>query len=587
MNTNSNPSSKTTVTFVTSLLHLLPGETVENIIINITLLASTQINLCVFISPEYESLAGTLSFFSNIKIMRWISLKNTHIFEKYGSLEGLKLPAIHNPEKDTFEYIFACHAKHEFLEETIRENPFRTAYFAWVDFNIVSLFKNKRESLKYLEWLSRVPFSRQMLLFPGCWEKSQPDKIDELANIVHWRFCGGFLLGDEYSILDFIGVYREAMEAFIEKYKTLTWDFNLWAWAETVYCDKWNVTWYRGDHSDNIFSFSGDYMVRNLTLSGLDGYGGCDGDGDGDGYDSYIHKKTYDYVEIPTYYPTSASYLFFRGKHLLNTRYVNYWIYPSGCYQFNSGKRLIENKNIYSELSDDDGDYNPLFYAEMEECVGLPSNRDCLSVGLEDIRLYEYSGEVKYVATTIGYSPEGKSRIICGKYNIETQRIEGGTIIRPPENTWCEKNWIPIVWRGEEMFIYRWFPLEIGKMADDGNGGKRLDICVKHEIDLPLFKKIRGSSIFVETEEGYLGVVHYSEEHSPRHYYHMLVLLDKESLNVIRYSELFVFEKLGIEFCIGFTIRNKMEYVFWISRHDRDPITLRMNAKQFNWSCCV
>jgi predicted GH43/DUF377 family glycosyl hydrolase len=505
--------------------------------------------------------------------MRLIYLKNTEIYEKYNSIPGLKLPTICNPEKDTFEYIFSCHAKHEFMEETIHTNPFQTAYFAWIDFNIASLFKNKRESLKYLEWLSCVPFSRQMLLFPGCWDKVQPDKIDELANTVHWRFCGGFLLGDEYSILNFISVYKEVIHTFIEKYKTLTWDFNLWAWAETVYEDKWNVSWYKGDHTDNIFSFSGDYMARNLTLSGLDGYDDCE--------DYFIHKKIYEYIDIPTYYPTSGSYLYYRGKHLLNTRYVNYWIYPSGCYQFNSGKRLIENKNIYSELEDDE--YNPLFYTEMEECIGLPSNRDCLSVGLEDIRLYEYGGEVKYVATTIGYSPEGKSRIIYGKYDIEYHRIIGGTIIQPPEHTWCEKNWIPIIWKGEEMFIYKWFPLEIGKVVDNGDGGKRLNICITHPIELPLFKKIRGSSIFVEIEEGYMGIVHYSEEHSPRHYYHMLVLLDKESLNVIRYSELFVFEKLGIEFCIGFTIRNKMEYIFWISRHDRDPIMFRMNAKQFHF----
>jgi len=74
-------------------------------------------------------------------------------------------------------------------------------------------------------------------------------------------------------------------------------------------------------------------------------------------------------------------------------------------------------------------------------------------------------------------------------------------------------------------------------------------------------------------EEGLLGVVHYSEERSPRHYYHMLVLLNKETFCPMARSQPFVFGRIGIEFCIGMAVRGA-DLQFWYSQHDRDPVWL-------------
>jgi hypothetical protein len=56
----------------------------------------------------------------------------------------------------------------------------------------------------------------------------------------------------------------------------------------------------------------------------------------------------------------------------------------------------------------------------------------------------------------------------------------------------------------------------------------------------------------------------------------MLVSLDKETFRPLKYSEIFHFQHLGIEFCIGFTIKNG-EYVFWISQMDIKPLTISMD----------
>jgi hypothetical protein len=123
--------------------------------------------------------------------------------------------------------------------------------------------------------------------------------------------------------------------------------------------------------------------------------------------------------------------------------------------------------------------------------------------------------------------------------------------------------------------------MEIGKVNYDTG---ELVIIHHFPISLPIFSKVRGSSTFQEVEEGLLGVVHFSEDHGPRHYYHMLVVLDKNTFAVLKYSETFCFEKLGIEFCIGFTMtEDGGRYVFWISRHDRDPIMMEVNVNEIKW----
>jgi hypothetical protein len=112
-----------------------------------------------------------------------------------------------------------------------------------------------------------------------------------------------------------------------------------------------------------------------------------------------------------------------------------------------------------------------------------------------------------------------------------------------------------------------------------------------------IFSRLRGSTTFVDAplnilpeelrdgEEGirgkYLvGLVHFSEEHSPRHYYHLLVLLEKDTMKPVRYSKTFYFEKLSIEFCIGMAVCSDGEkYVFWISRFDRDPICIEVKTR--------
>lgn len=302
--------------------------------------------------------------------------------------------------------------------------------------------------------------------------------------------------------------------------------------------------------------------------------------------------EEYSYPYIHEYYPTSASYVYHDGRHLLNTRYVSYWLMNTGAYFFHHPDRIIENKNLISEL---DENMQPMTFYEMTEKIDMPSSDTTFSRGLEDIRLYSINGLVKFIATTVSYSLNGRNMMMNGTYDVDTCEYRDCKILKPPGgDSWCEKNWIPVVLKGtdegtdadEEYFIYKWSPLEVGKVNPETD---TLEITHSYPIQSPLFHKVRGSAPFVETDEGLLGIVHLSEEHGPRHYYHIMVLLDKETFRPIKYSRTFCFRTLGVEFCVGMRILGE-KYVFWISRHDRDPMLVRVDMSEipllfdFIWS---
>jgi len=491
----------------------------------------------------------------------WVHLK---CIESLESGTPIGLPNKRNYDKDTYEYLVYMNSRVELMEDALSENIWDTTHFAWVDFNLTGLFKHKETTLDWLLQLSRGYLAPTVLAMPGCWAKLT--NLDSLGTEISWRFCGGFFLGDADSLYDFGEQYRTHFATFLAKYRCLPWEVNFWAYLESAH--GWTPTWYKGDHNDTMVDVSADVYTQGLG-------------------DTPICKIQYDYPDIPGFYPGSASHVYHGGKHWLNTRYVSYWMYPNGYYRFQNADRVIENLNVVVELDPETREPVGTF-AEMGAVLDgsghpLPTTRPKddkarhFSEGLEDIRLYSCGDQIRFVATTVNYSPNGRPRIMVGTYLAENREYRDCRMVHPPSETWCEKNWIPLPkqtlngpW--EEWFVYKWHPFELGQIHDD-----TLRIERRYATPAEPFSKIRGSSTFADYGDGqhWVGVVHFSEEHTPRHYYHMLVLLDRETFRPTRYSRTFYFEKLSIEFCIGFGVINDT-YEFWISRFDRDPLYLEM-----------
>lgn len=527
-------------------------------------MAFRRTNICVVLyATQYaHQILQPFCVNNNILLMPPIDIQCLWIHEIYESNKfRAHLPNRRNREKDTEIYILSRHAKHELLENIITMNPWKSTHFVWTDCDIFYRCKNIESVANYFQWLNTCHWRENVLTMMGGW--SALTRETDVLESPYWRFCGA-LMGDSKSILDFCKLYRRCLQDFLVKHQKWVWEFNVWAWMEYTCGEQWKVVWYpESPDIDELFVCSADHYTTTITP---------------------IQKIDYMDYKIPNFYASSSSHIEYQGEHYLNTRFINYWIANNGNYLFQDGSQTIKNKNVFTQFNMKT--YSPESHREMNENITM-NHVLCsrpISIGLEDMRLFEYRGKIHYIATTIGYTSNGKARIMMGEYNIEQYTIDSGTIIEPPKDTFCEKNWVPIVKGDDLFFIYKWHPYQIGKRKQSEEGTYVLEIIESSEIPNLIFRKIRGSSPFVKTERGLLGVVHFSENYTPRHYYHMMVLLDEHTLRVKEYSNTFCFEKLGIEFCIGFSLDTHKKYVFWISRHDRDPCVFTISSDAFVFS---
>lgn len=598
-------TSITTTTFVTSFVNIDSQIHINGNIARqfekFREIAVTNINICLFVNSDNIVLATEYAReFSNIRVMPVVSIETLWVNQICSQYNDIELPTYRNLIKDTHNHLLLINSKTEFMYRAIKANPFKTSHFAWIDFDISHIFDRMTETQRKLKWLAECQtLTKSFITFPGCIAPlTINDKIHTIENIfdnVLWRFCGCFFMGDKESVLHMHELYILHWSAFIFKYKRLTWEVNFWAWLEatTFYRNKiWNINWYNADHNDTIFNIP--IRLYTICLSDIN----LQSPDQDSGYicltrptpifasssevigRKYINTTNtiYDYPEIFGFVPASACYLNTSwGKKILNTRYVNY-IIVDGRYVFLDGGDTIITRNLMCYLSDT---FYPEVFHIMNEPIDLKSPSKHTGIqGLEDIRLFEEMGHIKFMATSYNYSNVEEARIVKGDYDILLFELSNRTVIQSPENSHCEKNWTPICNNNVNMtdnkrtrIIYKWQPLTIGYI-DDG-------LFVSERIfttSMPDFGTLRGSSPFIDMGNIYLGVIHFSIKSNVSSYYHIMVSLDKITLEPKCFSSPFYFEKEGIEFCLGFSA-DMGTYIFWISRNDRDPMMMEIDSE--------
>ena len=548
-------------------------------------ICQTGIPICIFCESESLNEVREIAYSCpNLYIMHFPEgLAGTEIWKMTKSSEASKhMPVSSREGKDTVDYFILMNAKAEFVARTIAVNPFHTGKFAWMDFNLSHVFKDTPASTNHMRTIAASQYKDPFLTFPGCWPKLDRDDHGVVIDYVHWRFCGGFFVGDAESLKGFYELYKTHYPRFLETYQAVTWEVNFWAWLERK-VPEWRPTWFAADHNDSIIRIPADFLARSLTAQ----------------EEGAQREVIQGLLELPGYHPGSIAYVRDRlsGRHYANIRYMNYEILENGVYYFPGGDATIRTQNVFAELVRGEGGAFGApwtiqqIYCMTEQDLGLTANPTTNCVGLEDIRLYDTAeGVLRFSANSVNYSDNGRNKMIEGLYDTETRSFRDARILHSPTDTWIEKNWIPLG-DPKDTYIYSWNPYKIGVVNAETN---QLEIVKEVNIANPLFDKFRGSSIFVadpQTPNSLIGVVHLSEEGSPRRYYHALVRLDRESLCPTGVSELFYFEKRGIEFCIGFAVVEGEgegvfdgEYHFWISRMDRDPVLWRVKQGLIGWS---
>lgn len=511
-----------------------------------------QIPLQLFVfDHDYETVSvktnNTNIICKKIPSLREVSWYNESITE---------LPAIRNTEKDTLAHLWNMHTKVYVMFKNISDSH---KYSIYMDFDCVELIQHD-SSWEHLVKTYSYPHlyvdEEDRMYIPGCWGELSKDA--DVVDNVHWRFCGSFFMGSRNAIIRFYHSYEKYFKQFIEHcHGKLTWDVNFWAWLETH--TNWDPVWYQGDHSDSMIFIPKTYGYRILKDS------------------PNCKLVEYHYPNLSPYRPMSASYASHEGKEYLTTRYVNYWIYDNGCYFYPDDEQVIRTLNVLSPLVIVENIPTPLKYDLMKNVTSLEPLKNTFSEGIEDIRLYssQETGKLSFIGSTLTYSYCDRIRMVRGDYDVDTKEMKNMQLIKPPYDTWCEKNWAPIPLADADGFVYRWSPLEIGKIVPDENNLGRLEICIRKPMD-ERFCGMKGSTGFVSYGESELiGVIHFSEEKWPRQYFHRVITLHKDTFELVQCSEIFCFKKACVEFCIGFrALENR--FGFWISQMDRDPLYLEI-----------
>jgi len=457
-----------------------------------------------------------------------------------------KLPENRNTDKDNEQFLTLMNCKVEFLKKSIENNIFHSNYFAWIDFRI---FHVLGDNAKYLEYISKCSL-KPNLYIPGCWERGC--NIAEITNQINWRFCGGFLIGDKENIHKFWVSNVHCLAKILKEKGVLLWETNIWHIIDATY---YNLEWWKADHNDSIIQIPNTFIQkRNMSLQS-----GC----------------KFDRISVLAasnkFVTSSASMIDFEGKRILNIRTVNYRLTREGRYLINNPNGWLETENLCCLLD------NTLCPDTSTICIiskpQLQSRWPEIQ-GVEDIRLFEFENKLHFIGTQREYSSIPVNRMIMGEYNLIHRCMENCKVLEPEIPTNCEKNWVPIVLNKELFFIYKWYPMEIGKLVDG-----KLKIVTRHNTGF-VFQGIKGSTIFLEEKEGEkIGIVHFSEEGMPRKYYHQIVWLNG-SLQPVKISEPFYFFLEGIEFCIGFTLIDARTMRCWISRHDCDTSWIEFDYTQ-------
>ena len=273
------------------------------------------------------------------------------------------------------------------------------------------------------------------------------------------------------------------------------------------------------------------------------------------------NKNTTNINGEDTLFTSSSSCLIPNKKndgYIMNIRFVNYDITENGAY-LNCDKHII-SINRFVEL-----DKN--FDAVNDKWMNI-TFQDRRYIGIEDIRIFNdvNTNELLFIGT--GFHQDNKIGVVNGIYDLEIFKLIETEIKTDFSDSNCEKNWVFVDYKNSTHVIYNWYPLKICKT----NKNKSILSSVEEKEMPKIFSRVRGSTcgfkyckkldkthngnILIDiTEEEIWFVTHIVSYETPRHYYHIIVVFDKD-MKILRYSAPFKFEGDPIEYCLSILVED-------------------------------
>jgi len=244
------------------------------------------------------------------------------------------------------------------------------------------------------------------------------------------------------------------------------------------------------------------------------------------------------------------------NRYVVNLRHANYETKDANHYTYRGHEGDIITRNIIADLDDN---FQVLRDRRAPMEIHIPSqyivNKGTNIHGIEDCR---WLGQNSLIGTTRQFNNNDTNRMIRVDVDYKSRAVVRLKPLVAPvahEDKECQKNWLPFVKDGTELFVYRINPFTICKI----NNEKVVEWVPSGEFT---FDGLRGSAAPVPwksdkaPKEAWLLVVHFSfygggsSSGGGRKYYHRFMTLG-EDLIPSRISKIFVSGNEPVQYVAG------------------------------------
>jgi len=285
----------------------------------------------------------------------------------------------------------------------------------------------------------------------------------------------------------------------------------------------------------------------------------------------------------------NPSIINYNGKILVNLRVLNYILYHSETnlnehpygpmlYLHPESDQTLTTYNIFCELDDD---LSIEAYSQIDTS-DLDVEPLWEFIGLEDGRIVNWDDKLFLCGVRRDTTTNGVGRMELSELFAEANTIKEVSRVRipapPPDESYCEKNWMPIV--DKPYHFVKWTnPTEVVKFDPET---KTTETIILGEYqDLDSFD-LRGGSQVLRMGDHYIALLHetylYRSEADRKDgtYYHRFILWD-ENFKIVKLSERFNFLGAKVEFSCGMC---KKHEDFLITFGFQDNASFLLKVKQ-------
>jgi tetratricopeptide (TPR) repeat protein len=240
-------------------------------------------------------------------------------------------------------------------------------------------------------------------------------------------------------------------------------------------------------------------------------------------------------------------------RYVISMRTANYETNNANHYTYRGRDGLIITRNVVADL---DADFKILHDRREPMEIVIPDeaivNKTTNIIGVEDCR---WLNPTSVIATSRQLSSNDTNRMIRVDFDYTTRKVTKLSQLSAPvltDDKDCQKNWLPFVYKGQEVFIYKINPYLVYSMK-----GEKL-VEWKNTSNIT-FDGLRGSASPVRwasanyPQEHFILVTHFShygQGGEGRRYYHRFITLD-EGLIPVRISTIVTLTDDAVQYVAG------------------------------------